>query len=105
MLEVGFACCWDVKQPRKKQAFCVFLSFSRINLFLLYLYEYHMDLYNELCIGHHMQTVQPNLFIPAMLKGTVSFDHFMLNSLTLTLPDKVSEKHNLLTSFSCTLSI
>ena len=57
-------------------------------------------------IGHYTQTVQPNLFIPAMLIGTIDFYHFILLSLTLILPGghMVSIKQNLLASFSCTLS-
>ena len=45
-------------------------------------------------VGHYMQTVGPNLFIPAMLLGAIDFYHCMLLSLTLTLPGghKVSTK-------------
>ena len=32
-------------------------------------------------IGHYMQTVQPNVFIPGMLIGTIGFYHFILLSL------------------------
>ena len=28
-------------------------------------------------VGHYTQTVQPNLFIPAMLIGTIDFYHFI----------------------------
>ena len=53
-----------------------------------------------------MQTVQPNFVIPAMLTGTIDFYHFILLSLTLTLPGghKVSAKRNLLASFSSVFS-
>ena len=53
-------------------------------------------------VGHFMQTVQPNVFIPAMLLGTIDFYHCIPLSLTLTLAEhhKVSAKQNLLTSFS-----
>ena len=56
-------------------------------------------------VGHYTQTFEPNLFIPAMLIGTVDFYHFIRLSLTLTLPRvrKVSAKQNLLASFSRTL--
>ena len=37
-------------------------------------------------IGHYMQTVPPNVFIPAMLIGTTDFYHFIPLSLSLTLP-------------------
>ena len=59
-----------------------------------------MDLCNELCFW-------PNLFIPAMLIGTIDFNHFILLSLILTLPagHKVIAKQNLLASFSTTLFI
>ena len=77
-------------------------------------YEYYMDLCYELClsikhgknfkVGYYMQTSRPNLFIPAILIGTIDFYHFILLSLTLTLPGghKVSAKQILLASFSCT---
>ena len=47
----------------------------------------------------------PNFFIPAMLIRTIDFCHFILPSLTFTLPGghKVSTKQNPFTSFSCTL--
>ena len=49
-----------------------------------------------------MQTSQPNFFIPAVLKSTTDFYHFVLLSLTLTVPGglKVSAKQGLLASFS-----
>ena len=49
-----------------------------------------------------MQTVQPNLFIPAMLIGTIDFYHSKHLSVTLILArgHKVSTKQNILTSFS-----
>ena len=52
-------------------------------------------------VGHYTQTVQSNIFIPAMLIGTIDFYHFLQFSLTLTLPGgrKVSAKQNLLISF------
>ena len=34
--------------------------------------------------GHYVQTVQPNLYIPAILIGTIDFYHFILLSMTLT---------------------
>ena len=80
-------------------------------------YEYHMDLCKELCltgqlvghlawqsfnVGHYTPSVQPNLFIPAMLTGTIDFYHFIPLSLTLTLSwgHKVSAKQDLLALFS-----
>ena len=36
--------------------------------------------------GHYTQTAEPNVFIPAMLMGTIDFYHLVLLSLTLTLP-------------------
>ena len=81
-------------------------------------HEYYMDLCNEswltgrfawqnFNIGHYMQTVQPNLFIPAMLIGTIDFYNVMLLSLTLTVPGShnVSAKYNLSAAFSYTLFI
>ena len=58
-------------------------------------------------VEHYTQTVQPNLFIPTVLKGTIDFYHFTWISLTWTLPggDKVSAKQNPLGSFSGTLFI
>ena len=58
-------------------------------------------------IGHYTQTLQPNLFIPAMLIGTIDFYQFILFSLTLALPGghMVSAKQNLLASCSPTLFI
>ena len=55
-------------------------------------------------IEHYTQTVKPNVFVPTMLLGTVDFYHFILFSLTLTLPGghKVSAKRNLLALFSRT---
>ena len=51
----------------------------------------------KLNIGHYMQTCEPNLFIPAMLIGTIDFCHFIPFSLNLTLPGghKVKAKQNL----------
>ena len=37
-------------------------------------------------VGHYMPTVQPNYIVPAMLIGTINFYHFILFSLTLTMP-------------------
>ena len=77
-------------------------------------------------VGHYTQTFQPVFFIPAMLKGSIDFYHFMqfhwpwpclgvtrtridfyhfILSLTLTLlgDHKDSTKWKLLASFSCTL--
>ena len=53
--------------------------------------------------GYYTQIVEPKLFIPPMLVGTIDFYHFILLSLTLTLhgDHKVSAK--LLNSFSPTL--
>ena len=58
-------------------------------------------------VGQYRQAVQPNFFLPAMLIGTIDFKHFVLLSLTLTLPGglKVSAMQNLLASFSHTLLI
>ena len=36
-------------------------------------------------VGHYTQTVKPNVFIPALLIGTIDFYHFIPLSLTLTL--------------------
>ena len=54
-----------------------------------------------------MHTVLPNVFIPALLIGTIDFCHFIPLSLTLSLPGahKGSMKQNLLGSFSPTLCI
>ena len=63
-------------------------------------YEYHMDLCDRLylsgrlaimCgknfnVGHDMQTVQSNFFMPTMLIGAFDFYHIILLSLTLPLP-------------------
>ena len=58
-------------------------------------------------IGDYTQTVQPNVFILAMLIGIIDFStyHFRRLSLTLTLPGdhKVSVKQKLLALFSPTL--
>ena len=56
-------------------------------------------------VGHYSiytQIVQPNLFILTMIIGTIDFYHLIPLSLILTLSEghKVSEKQNLLTSFS-----
>ena len=58
-------------------------------------------------IGHYMQIVLPNVFIPAMLTSTIEFYHFILLSLTLTLPVgyMVSTKQNLLASLSHTFHL
>ena len=58
-------------------------------------------------IGHYMQTVEPNSFIPAMRIGTIDFYCFIPPSLTLTLAEgnKVSAKQTLFASFSPTLFI
>ena len=37
-------------------------------------------------IEHYVKTFQPSSFILAMLIGTIDFYHFILQSLTLTLP-------------------
>ena len=74
-----------------------------------------MDLCDESCSSGrpscisktlgYTQTVQPVLFIPAMLIGSIDFYHFIPLSLTLTLGGghKISTKQNLLASFSRTL--
>ena len=61
----------------------------------------------NLNVGHYTQTVQPDLFMPAMFIGTIDFYHFIPLSLTLNLPwnHKVSMKQNLLASVSPTLFI
>ena len=51
-------------------------------------------------VGHYTQTFYPQFFIPAILIGTIDFDHFIL--LSLTLGYKVSMKQNLLASISHT---
>ena len=50
-------------------------------------------------IRHYMQTVQPNISIPAILVGTVDFYQFIQLSLTLPGDHKISAKQNLLVSF------
>ena len=42
--------------------------------------------WQKVSIGHYTQTILPNVFIPAMLIGTIDFYHFMPFTLTLTLP-------------------
>ena len=58
----------------------------------------------KLNAGHHVQSVQPNLFIPAMLIGLFDFYHFITFSVILALAGghKVSARQNLLDSFPCT---
>ena len=48
---------------------------------------------------------QPNVFIPAVLIGTIELFHFISLSMTLTLAGghKVNRMQNLWTSFSCKL--
>ena len=52
-------------------------------------------------VRHCMQTFRPKFCIPAMLKGTIDFNHFIPLSLTSTLVrgHKVSAKQYLLVSF------
>ena len=47
-------------------------------------------------VWHYTQTVRPNLFISATLRGTIDFYHSISLSVTLTLPQghKVSAKQN-----------
>ena len=65
-----------------------------------------MDLCYELCLDITRKLCIQKLFIPAMLRGTIDFFHFVPLSLTLTLPGgrKFSAKRNILASFSHTLS-
>ena len=95
-----------------------FVSYGCVHCFFD-LYEYQMDLCNELCLsgrlavlcgknfnfGLYMQIVQINLFISAMLIGAIYFYYFIPLSLTLPRGHKVSAKLNLLASFSNTLFI
>ena len=66
----------------------------------------HNTLSSKIC-SYLFITVQQNLFIPAMLIGTIDFYCFMRLTLTLSLPagHKVSTKQNLLASFSPTFFI
>ena len=67
---------------------CLFVILILLFLIITDPYEYHMDLCNELClagwltsppscmaetfiIGHYMHTVWPDLFMPAILIGTI----------------------------------
>ena len=83
-------------------------------MFIFYPHESHMGLLNQLClsiclasplailhgknfnIGHYMQILQPNFFIPAMVVGIVDFLHFRSLSVILALArgHKVSTKQN-----------
>ena len=40
----------------------------------------------NLKVGHDRQTIQPDVFKPAVLISTIDFYHFILSSLTFTLP-------------------
>ena len=73
-----------------------------------------MDLCNQSClfgwqecfiIGHYTQPSRPNSPICTMLIGTIDHYHFILLSVTLTLPEghKVSRKQNMLAAFSQSL--
>ena len=58
-------------------------------------------------VGHFTQTVQPVLFILAMLTGTIDFHHFILLSLIMSLPGghKVSTQQRFFALFSLMLFI
>ena len=54
-------------------------------------------------VGHNRQTVQPNVYRPAMLICTIDFYYSIPLSLSLTRGHKVSAKQNIVASFSHTL--
>ena len=66
-------------------------------------------------VVHYMQTVRPNVFIPAVCIGTIDFNRFIPLSLTLTSPGggvgggggghKISVKQDLFASLSPTFFI
>ena len=56
-------------------------------------------------VRHNTQTVQPDLFVPAMFIGTIDFYLFIPLSLTLPGGHRASAKQSLLASFSPTLFI
>ena len=53
----------------------------------------------NLSVEHYIQTFQPNVFLPAMLIGTIDFYHFIPHSVTLTL----TGGHKVSTKLSCWL--
>ena len=61
----------------------------------------------HLNIGHYLQTVLPNVFMPAMLRGTIDFYDFVPLSMTWVLPGghMISAKETLLASFSRTFHL
>ena len=123
----GGVCLW---MSLKVSSFLLFLCLSpprgrqtldrtALSLWILDPHEnHHRDQCNGSCLsirpaalhrkkinfGHYKQILQPNLFIPAMLKGTVDLYHFILRTGTSTLPGghEVSVKQNLLASVSPT---
>ena len=59
----------------------------------------------NLSIGHYMQTVQPIVFIPAMLTGTIDVYHITFTDLDLAMESQVQHKANPAASFLPTLFI
>ena len=89
-------------------------------LFIFHPYEHNRNLCNELCLSEHLFYVAKTLditrkvlnqifsYLPsAMLTCIIDIYHFILLSLTLTLPwgHKVSAEQNLLASFSHTFHL
>ena len=112
--------CWDIKALEPIIMFSGFYYISKTYIALIYI---KLLIHMSIKWIHVMSCICPagmaknltldithklfNQFVSYLLIGTIDFYHFILISLTLTLPlcHKVSAKQNLLASFSCTLLI